>query len=69
MIVELMLEAHLRVSQVKNQVLSLVANVVLLETEEQSEPVHEVAAGVVCRVGIGRECSDGPQGIDGGAYL
>lgn len=35
-------EAHLSVGEVENEVLALVANVVVLEAEEEGEPVQEV---------------------------
>ena len=35
-------EAHLSVSEVENEVLALVVNTVVLEAQEEGEPIHEV---------------------------
>lgn len=38
------LETHLGVGQVEDEILPLVPNIVALETEEETEPVHQVHA-------------------------
>ncbi|POO00072.1 hypothetical protein TorRG33x02_041990, partial [Trema orientale] len=62
-------EPHLGVGQVKNQVLPLVPDVVVLEAEEDAEPVHEVVAGAPGHERRPGEVPDGPQGGGGGAHL
>ncbi|KAM4093404.1 hypothetical protein ACB094_06G113500 [Castanea mollissima] len=54
-------EAHLRVGEVENEVLALVANVVALEAEEEGQPVQEVH--VRCPLVVRRlpEVSDGSE--------
>lgn len=49
--------------------LPLIPNVVVLEAEEQGQPVQEVHVGTPLRVGRPPEVSDGAQGSGGGADL
>ena len=62
-------EAHLGVGEVEDEVLALVADVVLLEAEEEGEPVEEVVVGAPLDVGGAAEVSDGFEGGGGGADL
>ncbi|KAJ1434549.1 hypothetical protein SESBI_05417 [Sesbania bispinosa] len=63
-------EAHLGVGEVKDEVLALVANVVVLEAEEEGEPVEEVHGAGVPSWGRGRtEVTDEAESGGGGAYF
>lgn len=52
-------EAHLSVGEMEDDVLALVANVVVLEAKEQGEPVEEVHVGLPLGVWGTPEVSDG----------
>ena len=58
-------EAHLGVGEVEEEVLPLVADAVVLEAEEEGEPIEEVHVGVPLRGEA--EVADGAEGGDGGA--
>lgn len=53
----------------KNQVFTLVSNVVLLKSEEQCEPIEEVHVGKPLVVRRLAETSDGAESGGGCAYL
>lgn len=64
------IEAHLRVGEMKDKVLALVADVVGLEAEEEAEPVEEVVDAVEPGVKGGfPEVGDITQGGSGGSDL
>lgn len=58
-------EAHLGVGEVEDEVFALVADVVVLEAEEEGKPVEEVHVWVPS--GWEAEVADGAEGGGGGA--
>lgn len=62
-------EAHLKVGEVEDEVLPLVADAVRLEPEEEGQPVEEVVVGPPRREGRPPEVADGAEGGGGGADL
>nr|POE50779.1 hypothetical protein CFP56_16293 [Quercus suber] len=59
-------EAHLSVSEVENEVLTLVVNIVVLEAEEEDEPVQEVHVRGPLVVRWLTEVADGSErGVNG----
>lgn len=62
-------EAHLGVGEVEDEVLPLVADVVVLEAEEEGQPVEEVHVGEPLRERRPTEVTDGAESGRGGADL
>ena len=65
----MLLEAHLRVREVEDKVLPLVPRVVVLEPEEQPQPVEEVHLRLPRHVRVLREVADGAQRRRRGSHL
>lgn len=63
------LDAHLRVSEEKNEVLTLVTDVVALETEEEAKPVEKVVAFLPRDKRRLAEVTDGAEAGHGGPHL
>jgi hypothetical protein len=62
-------EAHLRVGEEKHEVLTMVPDVVALEDEEGTEPVHEVLIDAPQQEGRRAEAAHCPERHHGSPHL
>lgn len=60
-------ETHLRIGEVEDEVLALIADIVALEAEKVAKPVEEVVVGQPLDEGRLAEVADGAEGGRGGA--